>query len=82
MKSIPLILLLLVAACTESEPEATDRPMDEVPVQSSLANGDREYRFEGGCVVVLEPAQAVVRAEVGPCELYHRDIALLYASAD
>ncbi len=81
MKSIPLVLLLLVAACTQTE-TTTTRPMDEVPAQSRLANGDREFRFANGCAVVLEPVQAVLRAQIGPCELYHRDIALLYASGD
>jgi hypothetical protein len=81
MKSIPIALLLLAAACTQTE-TTTTRPMDEVPAQRTLANGEREYRFANGCAVVLEPAQAVVRAEIGPCELYHRDIALLYASGD
>lgn len=87
MKPIPLVLLLM-AACTESEPgtaaweAAPDRPMDEVPVQQRRANGEREYRFGNGCVVVLQADQAVVRSESAPCELFHRDIALLYASAD
>lgn len=94
MKSIPLVLMLLMAACTDSglesghqpatpaEEGAPPRPMDEVPVQQRLASGAREYRFVNGCVIVLQAGQAVVRSESAPCELYHRDIALLYASAD
>lgn len=61
-------------------PEA--RPMDEVPIQKTAANGDREYHFASGCVVVLEARQAVVKEEGTQCESHHRDIALLYASAD
>jgi hypothetical protein len=66
-------------ASDASEP---GRPMDEVPEQQTLADGGREYRFDNGCVIVLEPARAVVRTESADCELYHRDIALLYASGD
>ncbi|MFT7967428.1 hypothetical protein ACMYM5_23080, partial [Salmonella enterica subsp. enterica serovar Enteritidis] len=62
--------------------EPTLRPMDEVPQQHMLANGEREYRFDSGCVVVLHPSQAVVKSESGDCALHHRDIALLYASGD
>ncbi len=61
---------------------AGERPMDEVPQQQTLANGDRQYRFSNGCEVVLEPRRAVVRSEGARCELHHRDIALLYASGD
>lgn len=59
-----------------------ERPMDEVPVQKTLASGEREYRFKSGCVIVLEEKRAVVSSESGECELHHRDIALLYASGD
>lgn len=75
----------VVAACnapvatTPAEPE---RPMDEVPVQMTLDTGDRHYSFKNGCVIILEPERAVVKSETGACELYHRDIALLYASGD
>lgn len=79
MKIAPLIPLLAVAACVEP---ARETPMEEVPVQQRLANGDREYGFANGCVVVLEPDQAVVKTESADCALYQRDIALLYASAD
>ena len=88
MKFMPLVLLMLIAACTQSGPGTSaegappPRPMDEVPVQQRLASGEREYRFVNGCVIVLQAEQAVVRRESAPCELYHRDIALLYASAD
>lgn len=56
--------------------------MDEVPVQQLLASGDREYRFANGCVIVLQPDRAIVLTESKVCEMFHRDIALLYASAD
>ncbi|MFD1910642.1 hypothetical protein [Halodurantibacterium flavum] len=62
------------------DPDA--RPQDEVPEQRRLPDGGREYRFSNGCVVVLEPERAVLRDEAAVCELYQRDIALLYASAD
>lgn len=81
----PLTLLLpavaLVAACTSPAPQQ-DRPMDEVPVQSVLPNGERLYSFENGCDVVLQARQAVLVREDPECALYHRDIALLYASGD
>ncbi|ADO43070.1 hypothetical protein EIO_1955 [Ketogulonicigenium vulgare Y25] len=32
--------------------------------------------------VTLEPRRAALRHESAACALYHRDIALLYASAD
>lgn len=56
--------------------------MDEVPRQTTLANGDRHYGFANGCAVVLQPARAVVVSESATCALHHRDIALLYASGD
>lgn len=80
--SIPLLCALLFATACKASPDVSERPMDEVPVQRTLANGDREYGFKGGCVVVLEPSRAVVKSESGTCALHHRDIALLYASAD
>lgn len=82
MKPISLMLMLLLIACNEPAPPVADRAMDEVPVQQILPGGDREYRFANGCVIVLQPKQAVVKTESAACELYHRDIALLYASAD
>lgn len=74
-----LLPLIAVAACVEAPEE---RPMDEVPQRQTLANGHREYGFANGCVITLQPKRAVVISEAGPCALYHRDIALLYASAD
>lgn len=56
--------------------------MDEVPVQSRTPQGDRKYSFRNGCVIVLQPNRAVVKSEGSACALYHRDIALLYASGD
>ncbi|MEO1950025.1 hypothetical protein [Thioclava sp.] len=56
--------------------------MDEVPVQSVLPNGERQYSFEKGCDVILEPKAAVLVREDPECALHHRDIALLYASGD
>lgn len=85
MRSLPPLSLLLLTACIESDHPTSpvpDRPMEEVPAQQALADGDREYRFANGCVIVLEPSRAVVRSESPPCALYQRDIALLYASAD
>lgn len=61
---------------------AAPRPMDEVPVQKQHPDGEREYRFSNGCVVLLEAKRAVVKRESGDCKLHHRDIALLYASGD
>lgn len=58
------------------------RPMDEVPVQAQLPNGDREYGFANGCKVVLEAKRAVVKTAGAACASHHRDIALLYAAAD
>lgn len=82
-----LAAAMFLAACetpaaTAPAPREAERPMDEVPVQMALANGDRHYSFKSGCVVVLEPQRAVVKSETGACELHHRDIALLYASGD
>jgi len=56
--------------------------MDEVPGQQQLPNGDRQYSFANGCLIVLEARRAVVKTEGAVCELHHRDIALLYASGD
>jgi hypothetical protein len=63
-------------------PAPAARPMDEVPVQKTAADGDREYHFANGCVVLLEAKRAVVKEEGPQCESHHRDIALLYASGD
>ncbi|MFN3524640.1 MAG: hypothetical protein ACK4YU_01010 [Paracoccus sp. (in: a-proteobacteria)] len=79
MKTAIMLTVLALAACTAAAP---DRPMDEVPVQQVRPNGEREYRFANGCAIVLAPDRAVLRSESGVCELYQRDIALLYASAD
>ena len=83
----PLAAAMFLAACeapiaTAPVPAEPERPMDEVPVQKTLPNGNRHYSFKSGCVVVLEPQRAIVRSETGACELHHRDIALLYASGD
>jgi hypothetical protein len=88
--ALPLIAML--TACTSAErqdaaaparPAATgERPMDEAPMQRTLLNGDREYSYRNGCVVVLEPRRAVVKSEGAACQSYHRDISLLYASGD
>ena len=82
MRMISLLCLapLVLAGC-EAAPGG-DRPMDEVPREQRLPNGDRQYGFENGCVIVLEPQRAVVKSEGEACGLHHRDIALLYASAD
>lgn len=79
-----LAIIMTSSACSQSAtPEQTDeRPQDEVPMQPTLPNGDRQYSFKKGCMFVLEPTRAVVRSEARGCELYQRDIALLYASAD
>lgn len=82
MRMISLLCLapLVLAGC-EVAPVGS-RPMDEVPREQRLPNGDRQYGFENGCVIVLEPQRAVVKSEGEVCALHHRDIALLYASAD
>ncbi|REG45855.1 hypothetical protein EQ718_01810 [Paracoccus versutus] len=45
-------------------------------------DGDRQYGFRNGRIIVLEPQRTVVRFEGAVCALHHRDIALIYASAD
>jgi hypothetical protein len=82
MKPILLALPLLLTACIAPAPSEPDRPQDEVPTQRQLAGGEREYSFENDCVIVLQANQAVVLSESAECELYQRDIALLYASGD
>lgn len=82
MRPIQLVLPLLLSACIKPAASVSERPMDEVPVQQLLSSGDREYRFANGCVNVLQPDRATVSTESEVCELFHRDIALLYASAD
>ncbi len=71
-----------VGRTASAQPAAPDRPMDEVPEQATSPEGDRVYRFAGGCEVVVDAARAVVKREGAHCELHHRDIALLYASGD
>ncbi|NIJ68070.1 hypothetical protein [Xanthomonas sp. 60] len=70
------------AAAVPPQGTAPERPMDEVPVQATLSNGDREYAFANGCRVVLDSKRAVVKQEGDACESHHRDIALLYGSGD
>lgn len=84
---VPLTAAMLLAACEAPTATATataepERPMDEVPVRMTLANGDRHYSFKSGCVVVLQPQRAVIKSETGACAPHHRDIALLYGSGD
>lgn len=84
---VPLTATMLLAACQSSGPTVLgpvgpERPMDEIPVQMTVDNGDRHYSFRSGCVVVLEPQRAVLKSETGACAPHHRDIALLYASGD
>jgi len=88
--ALPLLATLVACSGVETKQAATDdqpaatggRPMDEVPVQKTLPNGDREYSYKNGCVVVLEPKRAVVKTEDASCQSHHRDISLLYASGD
>ena len=83
MSRLMLIATLALGACVAAPaPGPVDRPQDEVPMQSRLPNGDRLYGFAGGCRIVIERVRAVVKSETGACALYHRDIALLYASGD
>jgi hypothetical protein len=84
-----LPLAAVLASCSGTGPQSpameaagAERPMDEVPVQTTLANGDRQYSYRNGCAVVLEPRRAVVKTEGADCQPYHRDISLLYASGD
>lgn len=80
---IPIVLPLLTACVgTAPTPSTGDRPQDEVPKQHRSPGGDRIYSFQNGCLVILEPKRAVVKSEAPVCELYQRDIALLYASGD
>jgi hypothetical protein len=84
---LPLVAVLVSCSGTGSQPPAmqaagAERPMDEVPVQTTLANGDRQYSYRNGCDVVLEPRRAVVKTEGENCQSHHRDISLLYASGD
>lgn len=81
---IGLPLLLTVTACVAqpSTPSGEQRPMDEVPVQTPLPDGSRQYSFKNGCIIVIEAKRAIVTSEATVCELYHRDIALLYAAGD
>jgi hypothetical protein len=79
---VVFVTLPLLDGCTEATSLTLDRPMDEVPETQRLPNGDRQFRFSDGCVVVLQPDRAVMRSESAFCALYQRDIALLYASAD
>ena len=81
----PALLILpffaLLSGCADPAPQG-ERPMDEVPVQSVLPNGERQYSFENGCDVILEAKAAILMREDPECALHHRDIALLYASGD
>lgn len=81
-----LPIMATLAACSpadvQKETAQEVRPMDEVPVQKTLPNGDREYAYRSGCLVVLERKRAVVKSESANCQLHHRDISLLYASGD
>ena len=80
MRPIQLVLPLLSSACVEPAASVSEHTMGEVPVQQFLSSGNREYRFAN--VIVLQPDLAIVLTESGVCELFHRDIALLHASAD
>ncbi|OJF99241.1 hypothetical protein [Pararhizobium antarcticum] len=88
--ALPLLGTLTACSGGESKQVAKEdqpatngeRPMDEVPVRKTLPNGDREYSYVNGCVVVLEPKRAVVKTEGPNCQSHHRDISLLYASGD
>jgi hypothetical protein len=87
-----LPLIAITASCSAGDgrqPDAqvqstatSERPMDEVPVRKTLPNGDRQYAYRNGCIVVLEPKRAVVKTEGAVCQSHHRDISLLYASGD
>lgn len=79
LRLITVTATLLATAACEAPAE---RPMDEVPQQNTLPNGDRSYAFRDDCLIVLEPQRAVVKSEAEACKLHHRDIALLYASGD
>lgn len=82
LPGLPAVLLLAACSTVSTTPPAGERPMDEVPRQTRLANGDRLYGFRNGCEIVLEARRAVVKREGAVCALHHRDIALLYASGD
>lgn len=82
LPGLPALFLLAACSAPSAQTPAGERPMDEVPRQTQLANGDRQYAFRNGCVIVLEARRAVVKSEGDVCALHHRDIALLYASGD
>lgn len=70
-------VILALAGCVSAPVD-----LSEVPRQERSALGDRVYRFVSGCVIVVEPRQAVIKVETGACQSHHRDIALLYAAGD
>lgn len=83
---LPLLALL---GCGET-PATPEEHTGEVPEQHLRANGELEYRFEQGCVVVLQPkrsrlrrsVRAVLRSESQECQSHHRNIARLYATGN
>ena len=82
-RAVSLIPALPLLATREAQqPVALELPTDKVPVQQRLVSGNRQYSFKNGCVIVLEPARALVRRERDVCELHNRAIALPYASGD
>ena len=86
-----LIMLPLLALLSCGEKSVTsEEHTGEVPQQHLRANGELEYRFQQGCVVVLQQkrswlrrsVRAVIRSESQECQPHHRDIARLYATGN
>lgn len=88
--ALPLLATLAACSARETKQMAKDdmpapengRAMDEVPAQETLPNGNRQFSYANGCVIVLEPKRAVVTTQAPNCQPHHRDISLLYASGD
>jgi hypothetical protein len=88
-RNLIMLPLLVLLACGE-KPATPEEHTGEVPEQHLRANGELEYQFRHGCVVVMQPkrswlrrsVRAVLRSESQQCQPHHRDIARLYATGN